>query len=143
MFDRNIARELGQSENLNITFGSAYRYTNFSINIFYISSTIKEFDISDDPNTNNDDTKNNNNNNNNNVNKEHEIRIYRFWSFDPVNQIPNETCYYVKICSIVNYNNPVFVKGPVDRRGLPFLKKKYPRDNTQNYRSANYLVNSE
>ncbi len=115
---------MGQTENLNVTFGSAYRYTNFSINIFYISSKLKDTD------------------NSTNDSKEHEVRIYRFWSYDPINQIPNETGYYVKICSIVNYNNPVFVKSSVDRKGLPFLMKRNRDNNNQNL-PANYLLNSE
>lgn len=130
LFDRKQARDLGLKENLNVTFGSAYRYTNFSINIFYISSTIKDIDL------------NNSTDNSSNESKEHEVRIYRFWSYDPINQIPNESGYYVKICSIVNYNNPVFVKSSVDRKGLPFLMKRNRENNLQNL-PANYLLNSE
>ena len=98
--------------------------------IFYISSKLKDGDL------------NNSTDNSSSGSKEHEVRIYRFWSYDPVNQIPNETAYYVKICSIVNYNNPVFVKSSVDRKGLPFLMKRNRENNNQNL-PANYLINSE
>ncbi len=131
MFDRKLSHSLGQSENLNVNFASAYRYTNFSINIFYVSLVAASDRNANETTTSNDDN-------------EHEVRIYRFWSYDPPNQLPTETSYYVKVVSIINYNNPVFVKNPTRRnKVVPFLNIKLPSPDPPKTQVTNYLINSE
>ncbi|RNA42537.1 hypothetical protein BpHYR1_000969, partial [Brachionus plicatilis] len=68
LFDREQANRFGQSENLNIEFGYAYRYSNFTINIFYLSQLNTTDQV---------------------IDKELEVRIYRFWTFDAENNLPN------------------------------------------------------
>jgi hypothetical protein len=120
LFDRQKAVDLGKAENLFISFGSAYRYTNFSINIFYISSL--------------------NNESNNDRNEEHEVRIYRFWAFDPFNQIPHETSYFFKFLNIINFNNPLYSKMNSKYGGFMRKRDAYPK-NSQNV--SRYALHAE
>ena len=116
MFNRDQASKHGQSVNLNIEFGYAFRYTNFTINIFYINLLNTSDEIE---------------------NKEHEVRIYRFWSFDPTNHIPNESSYFIKMIQIINYNNPLFTKvSKVSRNN-----ESYPKNNFHDI--ASYVLHSE
>ena len=116
IFDRNTKKV----DNFNLSFGFAYRYTNFSINTFYLEPIASQGSSHQD---------------------EHQVRIYRFWSFDPLNNIPNETSYFVKLINIINYNNPVYSKSRFNEKFGPIRKDPYPRENKSNI--ANYLMHSE
>lgn len=124
MFNREASNKIGQSENLNIEFGYAYRYTNFTINIFFIRlmqplGTSKESEN----------------------NKEHEVRIYRFWSYDPLNDVPNESAYFLKMLQIINFNNPVYSLSASKFTAFARKNEPYPKDSFD--RIANYIIHSE
>ena len=74
----------------------------------------------------------------NTVQKEFIVRLYKFWAFDPNNDIPNESAYYLKMLQIINYNNPIFT-GLVNK----FSNKNdvYPREHLDNM--SNYLIESK
>lgn len=118
LYDRQATSQIGREENLTVTFGFAYRYTNFSINSFFISEA-------------------SNPNNNNNNSDEHEVRIYRFWAYDPINGLPQETAYFMKMTQIINVNN----SSQASRNSLAARRNQlYPRDGYNNM--ANYLLHS-
>ena len=70
--------------------------------------------------------------------KEFIVRLYRFWSYEPTNDIPNESAYYLKMMQIINYNNPIFTDV-----GNKFARKNsaYPREHLDNM--SNYLIESK
>ena len=120
MYNREQSSRIGQAENLNIEFGYAYRYTNFTINIFYLSLL---------------------NTSDKNEDKEHEVRIYRFWSYDTNSNLANESAYYVKMIQIINFNNPQLNKPQQNKFNRRRKKDLYPKDNFNDL--TNYVVHSE
>ncbi|CAF0939077.1 unnamed protein product [Brachionus calyciflorus] len=120
LYNKDLASRIGQAENLNIEFGYAYRYTNFSINIFYLS-LLNTKDNTDD--------------------KEHEVRIYRFWSYDSETNLPTESAYFVKLIQIINFNNPQLIKPQQNRFNRRRRKDLYPKDNFNDL--TNYVIHSE
>lgn len=73
--------------------------------------------------------------------QEHEVRIYRFWAYDPCNELPQESAYFLKMIQIINMNN--MNNSP---RNNPFSvlarkNQRYPRDGFNNI--SNYLLHSE
>lgn len=123
LFNREISAKVGQTENLNVEFGYAYRYTNFTINTFYVSLL--------EPT---------NGNGASLENKEHEVRIYRFWAFDTTNNVPFESAYFLKMVQIINFNNPVLTKS-TKLHAFPRKSDPYPKDNFGQI--ADYLIHSE
>lgn len=110
--------QIGREENLTVTFGFAYRYTNFSVNTFFLSKTSSDQTVSGE-------------------NQEHEVRIYRFWAYDPSNDMPQETVYFLKMTQIMNVNNSS------QQPRLPGFTRRnqlYPKDGFNNM--ANYLIHS-
>lgn len=65
------------------------------------------------------------------------VRLYRFWSFDPSNDIPNESAYYLKMIQIINFNNPIYTK--TDNRIISQRNNVYPRSSNV----SNYLLESK
>lgn len=119
LFDREQANRFGQAENLNIEFGYAYRYSNFTINIFYLSLLNTNDQVYD---------------------KELEVRIYRFWTFDAESNLPNNSALYVKLIQIINFNNPQLAKPSQNKFNL-WRKRDYPKDNFNDL--TNYVIHSE
>ncbi len=72
------------------------------------------------------------------IQKEFIVRLYKFWAFDAINDIPNESAYYLKMLQIINYNNPIFTGSD-----SKFTNKNsaYPREQIDNM--SNYLVESK
>lgn len=106
----SISNDIG----LSINFTVAYRYTNFSINVYSISST--------------------------RFNEEreqiHEVKIYRYWAYDPSNNIPTESSYFFKMIQIINFNNSLFTK---PSKFESTKKSDYPT----NLNVSNYVINSK
>lgn len=92
-----------------------YRYTSFLMNVYTISSFKKSL----------------------NESNEITVRLYRFWSFDPSNDIPNESAYYLKMIQIINFNNPIYSK--TDNRIISHRNNVYPRSSNV----SNYLLESK
>jgi hypothetical protein len=74
---------------------------------------------------------------------DHEVKIYRFWSYDLTNGIPSETVYFLKMTNIINFTNPVFYKNKFASSSNATRKPDYPVDNRESDRIANYLLHSE
>jgi hypothetical protein len=126
LFNRESLEAMGKLENLNITFGYAYRYTNFSINIFYLSLITPDESDRQESNTSK-------------TNNEHQLRIYRFWTYDLSNDLPLESAYFLKMIQIINFNNPV-VSNKFSSWGIK-KPDPYPKDGHSNV--CNYLLHSE
>ena len=67
----------------------------------------------------------------------HQVRIYRYWAYDPANNIPTESNYFLKMIQIINYNNPVCVG---DKKF--FKTQPYPQEDYSDA-VANYVLYSE
>ncbi len=110
---------IGDVENIKITFDSAVRYANFSVNLFYINSRKNE----------------------DKEKPRHELRLYCFWSFDPENNIPNETAYFFKMIKVINENNPKVLQMLANNK---HLKNKKIFKNIANMDAiSNYIIHSE
>jgi hypothetical protein len=72
-----------------------------------------------------------------------EIKIYRFWSFDLANNVPNETPYFLKVINIINASNPVFYKNKFAKINQNERRTAYPVDNKDSNKIANYIIHSE
>ena len=123
MYDKQTSSKYPELE-AQITFGVAYRYTNFSLNIFYMKpkNPTEEERLQPD----------------------HEVKIFRFWAYDPKNNVPCETVYFLKMVQIVNFNNPAFTKLPIQNTKFAQLNLRdgrYPRDSHANI--SNYLLHSK
>lgn len=72
-------------------------------------------------------------------NKEHQVRIYRFWAYDEKNDLPLESAYFLKMIQIINFNNPVHNND----KFMAFARKseRYPKDGYNSI--SNYLFHSE
>jgi hypothetical protein len=69
----------------------------------------------------------------------HQVRIYRFWAYDPANHVPVESNYFLKMIQIINYNNPVCVGGG-GRRSEKV--SSYPREDYSDA-VASYIIHAE
>ena len=98
-----------------MSFLVAYRYTNFSINVFTIS-TAENSKLSD----------------------KHTVKIYRFWSYDTVNN-PSETAIFLKFINTINKYNPGGQK-KLDRKRKG---KKETKKDDDNKKMSNYLIHSK
>ena len=56
-----------------------------------------------------------------------------------VNNVPNETVFFLKMLIIINYSNPVFYK----TKFADMRKPAYPVDNIDSSKIANYVIHSE
>jgi hypothetical protein len=119
IFDRNNLPSIGEVENIRITFDSAVRYANFSVNLFHISSRKSE----------------------DKEKARHELRLYCFWSFDPDTNIPNETVFFYKMIKVINENNPKVLQMIANNK---LLKNKKIFKNIANMDAiSNYIIHSE
>lgn len=84
IFDQDSLSKIGDSAPIKVHFSSVTRYTNFTINLFYIESTNPA--DKDKP--------------------KHEVRLYSFWCFDQKTNLPNETSAYYRMIKVLNENNP-------------------------------------
>jgi hypothetical protein len=108
--------------NLEIVFRTAYRYSNFSVNIFNLTRI-------DDPSTSKEQILSGKNLNDG-KDSMHQVYIYRFWALDPSTHIPTETSYFLKFLQIINTNNPIFTKlNQFTNKEQSPNATKYPRDN--------------
>ncbi len=106
---------------LSIQFSIAYRYTNYTVTIYHISKS----KLNEDKEENSD-------------KQHHEVRIYRFWSYDSINNIPIESGYFIKMLRTINFYNPIHKKTTSFSR---FRKDgSYPKEETT---VANYILHSE
>ena len=119
IFDRNNLAGIGETENIQVTFDSAVRFANFSVNLFYITS--RKFEEKEKV--------------------RHELRLYCFWSFDPYSNVPNEVGYYFKMIKIINENNPKVLQMLANNK---HLKNKKLFKNIANMDAiSNYILHSE
>lgn len=96
---------------MNIQFTALYEYTNYSVTVFNLNLKSNETD------------------------KAHDVRIYRFWGYDKVNDIPCESAYFIKMLRTINFFNPIYKK--VSKFGQI---GNYPKNQMD---VANYLIHSE
>jgi hypothetical protein len=69
-----------------------------------------------------------------NLESSHLVNIYRFWSFDPVNNIPNEA-YFSKLTNLINTRNPAFFN-------VTFISFQRPKYHKELNNVGNYLIHS-
>lgn len=108
--------------NLTVKFGFAYRYTNFTLNTFFLNNLLQTDEIKSS------------------INHEIEVRIYRFWAFDPKNDLPLETVYFLKMIQIINANNLNQSSKSNLKSDIIQKKQLYPKDGYNNI--TNYLIHS-
>lgn len=101
---------------LSVEFNSMFRYTNFDMLVFHISST---------KSTENEQNKTTN----------HVIRVYKYWAYDPINNIPIESAFFIKMIRTINFFNPVYKK--LNNR---FNRIGYPKEGVD---IASYLLHSD
>ena len=107
--------------NIDILFEYAFRYTNFSLNAFRLTCS-DEFKTNAKTGI-----------------RSLDVKIYRFWSYDLANNVPNETAYFLKMANIINAGNPIFYKNKYGN----LRKPAYPIDNADSHNIANYIMHSE
>ena len=110
---------MGDVENIKITFESAIRYANFSVNVFYINSS--KVNEKEKP--------------------RHEVRLYCFWSFNSVTNIPNETAFYFKMIKTICENNPKVETMVANNKYL--RDKKFFKNLANMDAISNYIIHSE
>ena len=93
-------------ENIKITYENSISYSNFNLTSLRLS----------------------------NLESSHLVNIYRFWSFDPVNNIPNED-YFSKMTNLINARNPGFFNVTL----VSFQRPKYHKEINN---IGNYLIHS-
>lgn len=127
LFERLSIFKIGNEEKLYVSFVIAHRYTNFTVNVFDLSTTHDDsFKFSD----------------------KHTVRIYRYWCYDNYNNSPIETIPYLKLIKMINEHNPKPVK---DDKNLNFLAKRMRRKRKNSNEDekakpeevANYVIHSE
>lgn len=109
----NLFEEEYIFDDLRVVRDSAYRYTNFSITIFFIS---EPGDAEEE---------------------EKRINVYRFWNYNQQN-VPGAMKYFIKFLRILNWNNPNDYSD--SGKKIPMLiKKRKPNSST----TASYFLHSD
>ena len=93
-------------EDIKITYENSISYSNFNLTSLRLS----------------------------NLESSHLVNIYRFWSFDPVNNVPNEA-YFSKMTYLINTRNPAFFNVTL----ASFQRPKYHKELNN---IGNYLIHS-
>lgn len=92
---------------INIKHESSITYTNFDLHVFLLSFSKQN----------------------------HLVNVYRFWSYDSTNSIPNDTAYFSKLTNIINIRNPAFFN-------VTYISFQSPKYHVEMKNIANYLIYS-